>query len=281
VKPDDLFIEGSNAAGGANPLGAAPASAQAVAGLGFTLQPTDIVGALTLTVDGTVPPQVSVVACRVTSTFTDEQDGVWSHVPSYDASSCVAGVVKDATVVFADVGKLVSNAALRVVLLPGPVDRIVFAKPGAGALVVTSAGAVGAGAPPLGSGVGSGALTGSGGSSSGGSQPLGGQPVGPGAVAPPPGALPGSASATGPSAVPPVVAGSVPGSTSAAQAQPAAATGGMSVDQRRTVAGIVIALEVLGFLALTSRSATTAVLPALAGGVGRFRREREGAAPRL
>src|SRR3954468_9578934 len=67
VNSGDLLVQGSNTAPApGSPIGAGPAGAQAVAGLAFDLQPTDLVGALRLAIDGSSPPQVSVVACRAT-----------------------------------------------------------------------------------------------------------------------------------------------------------------------------------------------------------------------
>src|SRR3954465_3888820 len=153
VNPGDLLVQGSNTAPAPGaPIGSGPGSAQAVAGLSFTPAPTDLVGALTLAVDGSPPPQVSVVACKATERFTAVENGAWARVPGYDANSCVPGVLKDDKVEFADVAKLVQDAQLSVVVLPGPIDRVVFTKPGAGALDVTHAGSVGAGAPAFGSG---------------------------------------------------------------------------------------------------------------------------------
>src|SRR3954449_10332259 len=163
VKAGDPLVQGSNTVpspGG--PVGSGPGGAQAVAGLAFDLQPTDLVGALTLDIDGTVPPQVSVIACRATARFTEVENGAWSRVPSYDADACVPGALKDNKVEFADIEKLVQDARLAVVVLPGPVDRVVFAKPGEGALDVTHAGSVGAGAPAFGSGTVGGGSAGSG-----------------------------------------------------------------------------------------------------------------------
>jgi hypothetical protein len=50
VKDGDLLVQGSNAVPAALPLSTAPTGSQAVAGLSFTLLPTDIVGALTMRV---------------------------------------------------------------------------------------------------------------------------------------------------------------------------------------------------------------------------------------
>src|SRR3954465_13115392 len=182
VNAGDLLVQGSNAvpAPGA-PIGSGPGSAQAVAGLAFDRQPTDLGGALTLEIDGNAPPQVSVIACRATERFTEVENGAWSRAPSYDTDSCVPGALKDGKVEFADVAKLVQDAQLAVVLLPGPVDRIVFAKPDDGALDVTRAGTLGAGAPSFGSGTGGGAGSG-GGFDSGTTTSAGGAGLGAGGV---------------------------------------------------------------------------------------------------
>jgi len=305
VNPGDLFVQGSNTVPtpGA-PVTSAPGSAQAVAGLEFDLQPTDVVGALTLGIDGTAPPQVSVVACRATEQFTNVENGPWSRAPAYDANACAPGALKDGKVVFADVGKLVQDSALSVVLLPGPVDRVVFAKPGPNALEVTHAGSVGAGAPAFGSGTGAG--SGSGGAFAGAPA----SEAGPSVTGPASPDLPAAASTSTGADVPPVVAGSSPASpASPAAASTAAPGGGLSTSARRWLALVVIALEVLGFAVIT-RVPDVAPLPAAGaaavaggrlrppdrapggsaigrgrsatiGGVGRFRRERRGAAPHI
>ncbi|HET7310007.1 MAG TPA: hypothetical protein VFJ17_01640 [Mycobacteriales bacterium] len=304
VAPGDLLVQGSNTAPSPGaPLGSAPGSAQAVAGLEFDLQPTDVVGALTLDIDGSAPPQVSVVACRATGNFSNVENGPWSRVPPYDATGCAAGVLKGSTVVFADAGTLVQDAALAVVLLPGPVDRVVFAKPGADALQVTHGGGVGSGAPSFGTGTGTGGGGGSGGAF-GGAQA---SASGPSASGPVSTSLPPAAAAPTGTDLAPVVAQSAPASraaTTAAETSRAVA-GGLSTSARRWLALLVIALEVVGFVALT-RMPEAAPLPlgaaatpaggrlrppdraargigrgrgATIGGVGRFRRERHAPAP--
>jgi hypothetical protein len=300
VNSGDLLVQGSNTvpAPGA-PIGSGPGSAQAVAGLAFDLQPTDLVGPLTLAIDGNAPPQVSVVACRTTQRFTEVENGAWSRVPAYDANSCVPGALKDGRVEFADIGKLVQDAQLAVVLLPGPVDRLVFAKPGENALDVTHAGGVGSSAPSFGSGTAGGG--GSGGGLGSGAVTSG---AGPAAAGSSSANLPPAA--TSPDAgLPPVVAGSSSptSSTTSPATSPVAARHRLSTSARRWIALLVIALEVVGFAALT-RMPDPAALPlataapaaggrlrppdrwnagrgrtAVVGGVGRFRRERQAPAP--
>ena len=301
VNAGDLLVQGSNTAPAPGaPLGSAPGSSQAVAGLAFDLEPTDVVGALTLGIDGTAPPQVSVVACRATERFTDVENGPWTRVPAYDANACAPGALKDGKVVFADVAKLVQDAQLAVVLLPGPVDRVVFAKPGDNALQVTHAGSVGAGAPAFGSGAGAGG-GGSGGASLGGGPPA----TGPAASGPTGVDLPPTTTSSSDAGVPPVVAGNGTGAPTATAptTTPVAARSGLSTPARRWIALLVIALEVIGFAALT-RVPDPAAVPlataapaaggrlrppdrwnsgrgraATVGGVGRFRRERQAPAP--
>lgn len=305
VKSGDLLVQGSNpvAAPVSNPLGAAPATTQAVAGVAFDVQPGALVNSLTLQIDGTAPPQVSVVACRTTETFTSDDNAPWSEVPSYDGNSCVPGQLKGNAVVFTDVGKLVLNNTLSVLILPGPVDRIVFKQPGNATLNVSSGGGVGAGAPPIGAGTGSTTTTGGKGSS--GTASVGGS-----AVTGPPSTmnLPGAGTGTTPdTGQPPVVAGTQNGTPTVSQPTAlAASSSGLSTRNRRIIAFIVIAAEVVGYaLLMRNRPPAGMAAPgaaavgggklrapdrwtggraaAVAGtaGVGRFRRERTGPAPHL
>jgi hypothetical protein len=302
VKSGDLFVQGSNAAASlpANPLGAAPASTQAVSGVSFDLPGGALVNGLTLQVDGSPPPQISVVACRTTEPFTSDENGQWSEVPKYDGNSCVPGKLKSNAVEFADVGKLVQRNTLSVLILPGPLDRIVFKAPGNKTLDVSSGGGVGSAAPPLGAGTGSTTTTGGKGSS--GTASVGGT-----AVAPPPTvSLPdtGTTTSSGTDA-PPVVAGSGASTPTASQSPAPAASSGLSTRNRRIIALVVIAAEIVGY-ALLMRNRAPGAAPAagaalVAGGrlrapdrwtgraaaavgtagVGRFRRDRTGSVPHL
>jgi hypothetical protein len=305
VKDGQLLVQGSNAVADSSPLGVAPASSQAVAGVAFELPAGAIVGNLTLKISGSPPPQVSVVACQATSTFTNEDNAEWSHVPSYDGKACVAGKLKDATVVFAGIAKLATIDALRVVLLPGSLDRVVFEKPGRDSLDVRSGTGLGPAAPPVGSGNSVGSNSGGGGGGTQPAAPVGGSDV----VGPPATNLPGTQTTGGAADVPPVVAGTQTPAPATRSAAAVATDNGLTTNQRRWIALAVIALEVLGFMALT-RSPGAAAAPLLAGastaggrlrppdravggvrgtreggvsfgGVGRFRTERRGEAPRL
>ena len=304
VKDGDLLVQGSNPADIPSPLGAAPATSQAVAGVAFELPPAALLGPLTLQIDGSPPPQVSVVACRATETFTSDENGPWSQVPPYDGNACVPGKLKDTDVVFSDVDKLVSHNALRVLILPGPVDRIVFKPPNDDTLVVKDSGGIGSAAPAFGAGTGS--TTSTGGASNSGTASVGGSAVtGPPATSS--GDLPTAGTTTTPgSDVPPVVAGDQSGTPVAQQSPAAATSSGLSTRDRRIIALIVIAAEVLGYALLmrnraplTAPATATAAVAggrlrapdrwaggraaAMAGsaGVGRFRRERTGIAPHL
>jgi hypothetical protein len=306
VKSGDLYVEGSNAGPLSSILGNSPPTTQAISAVAFDLPKGAAVGTLTLQIDGTTPPQVSVTACKTTESFTSTENGPWSEVPSYDANECVPGALKGTSVQFTDVSKLAKPSSLSVVILPGPLDRVVFKAPGAGTLTVESGGNLGTSAPPVGTGSGSSSSSGGGsasapksgpavggGSSSGGSS---------GGVLPSVGNLPGTSTTTTPGSVaPPVVAS--PNTTPTA-AQPATATGGgMSTKERRLIALLIIAAEVVGYVLLRRWPAREAAPVAAAvtaggrlrppdrpvsdartgdaGGVGRFRRERRGPVPHL
>jgi hypothetical protein len=306
VPAGDLLVQGSNPSSSipTTPVSAAPPSTTAVAGLSFTLPTGATVGKLTLPLDGTVPPQVNVVACRATRSFFAEENGPWGDVPPSDCTKTVTGAVDNNALVFADIAKLVQNDTLQIVLLPGAVDRVVIKKPTEAALEVTTLGGVGASAPPFGSG------TAAGPSFSGGpiTQPV--APVGGGVVLPP------ASSGGSTLAVPPVIAPSAPAVPAQQQARTAAAASGdgLTTGQRRTLAAVVIGLELLGFLMLmgdrdAERLGGGLGSPLLAGGgaglvggrlrppdrgssasttaarniagVGRFRGLRQGPPPRL
>jgi hypothetical protein len=300
VPAGDLLVQGSNGNGAAPalPVSGAPATSQAVAGLAFDLPDGATVGALTLTIDGTAPPAApTIVACRPTQSFAAVENGAWSDVPPSDCSQTSSPKLSsDGTkLVFDDIAKFVHDGRLSITLLPGALDRVVIKKPDDSALAVMTAGGLGAAAPPLGTGTNAGpVLTG------GGSPPV--AAVGGPAVLPPAGG--GSAAVA-----PPVVAPSqqvVQPALQPVASRGAAGTAGLSTTQRRILAGVVIALELLGFLLLMGdRDVERLALgPAVAtaaggrlrapdrgrqvpvgapsvGGVGRFRAERQGSPPRL
>jgi len=168
--------------------------------------------------------------------------------------------------------------------------------------VTSSSSTLGGSVPPLSSGA-------SGGSTASGfaSQPQ--APVGGSAVLPAAGSGPSQPVAP-PIVAPSTPAGSAQGSQPVAAARASSGTGGLSTTQRRVLAGLVIGLELLGFmllmgdrdverLALGPAAAAGGVgavggrlrppdrgrqLPATVSsvaGVGRFRTQRQGKAPKL
>ena len=301
VASGDLFVQGSNAGPAGTPLAVVPVTTQAVSAVEFDLPKDALADTLTLAIDGSAPAQVTVTACKVKEPFTSTENGPWPEVPTYDANACVPAALKGTSVEFSDVGKLAAPDQLSVLILPGPLDRVVFKAPGASSLTVTKGGGVGSAAPPIGTGTGS--------SSSGGnaSTPANKPPVtqtgGSSGVVPPVGQLPGSGTTTAPGSVaPPVVAS--PDTTPTA-AQPAATDNGLSTKDRRLIALLIIAAEVIGYVLLrrwpARDAAPAAGVAATAGGrlrppdrpvsgvhnadapggVGRFRRERHGPVPHL
>ena len=310
VPPDvaagDLLVQGSNGNGSAPalPVSGAPATSQAVAGLSFDLPDGATVGALTLTIDGSAPPTApTIVACKATQNFVAVENGAWTDVPPSDCSQTSTPKLDGSKLVFDDISKLVANGRLSITILPGAIDRVVLKKPDDTALQVMTAGGLGTSAPPLGTGTNAGPVTDAGGGAP--APPV--AAVGGGAVLPPAGTGSGSVA-------PPVIAPSAAPAQSSTQ--PVASTGdsgtgGLSITQRRVAAGIVIALELLGFAMLmgdrdvkpvllgTAAAGASAgavggrlrapdrgsrvapVAASRAAGVGRFRSERQGPAPRL
>jgi hypothetical protein len=142
VNPGDLFVEGA----GGNQPAAAPApfpsgvgsqgAADAISGLTFNIGSGAKVEKLTLHFDGMAPVQSSVEACRATAPFGAQENGPWADVPPYDCTTTAVGKVAPdgQTIVFADIGALVKNGGLSVVLVPQFYDRQVWTKPAADAL---------------------------------------------------------------------------------------------------------------------------------------------------
>ena len=314
VPPDvaagDLLVQGSNGNGSAPaaPVSGAPATSQAVAGLRFDLPDGASVGALTLTIDGTAPPSApTIVACKAAQSFAAVENGPWSSVPPSDCSQTSTPKLSSdgKSLVFDDISKLVGDGQLSIILLPGALDRVVIKAPDDSALTVTTAGGLGTSAPAFGTG------TSAGPSGSGfGSQPV--APVGGAAVLPP--ASGGSEAVAPPVVAPSQPASSQPGTQPVASTRASTGTGGLSTTQRRVLAGVVIALELLGFLLLMGdrdverlalgpaaaaagagaaggavggrlrapdRGRQLAATSSSVGGVGRFRTARQGKAPKL
>ena len=310
VPAGDLLVQGSNGNGAAPalPVSGAPATSQAVAGLSFDLPDGATVGALTLAIDGTPPPAApTIVACRATQKFFAVENGAWTDVPPSDCSQTSTPKLNGSNLVFDDISKLVANGRLDITILPGALDRVVIKKPDDNALQVMTADGLGTSAPPLGTGSNAGPAPDAGGAAAPPVAPVGGSAV-----------LP-AAGTDSTSVAPPVIAPSPTAGQSGTQ--PLASSGrsgnggngGLTTTQRRILAGVVIALELLGFAMLmgdrgVERLALGSSLgaagagavsdrlrppdrglrglrsPAAAprtAGVGRFRSERQGPPPRL
>jgi len=98
-------------------------------------------------------PGSKLIACPLTNaSFAPAAGGSMSDAPAYSCGSAVVATVDSSGAYVFDVAGLQRGDALAVAILPtAPTDRVVFAKPGDGALPVnessgTAAGA--AGAPP-------------------------------------------------------------------------------------------------------------------------------------
>lgn len=109
----------------------------AIAGLRFEIPDGYQADELTLGLKGAKPPRTTVRACAATEPFEPASNGPFRDVPAYDCSGSLAGhLTEDGKVVFGGVDRLARGGTLSIVLLPGHVDRLVIAKPGAGALTV-------------------------------------------------------------------------------------------------------------------------------------------------
>ncbi|MGN6474020.1 MAG: hypothetical protein ACTHK4_10300 [Mycobacteriales bacterium] len=259
----ELAVEGSNALPPVSAVSKAPLSSIAVTAIRWRLHAGEVPASLSLAIAGSPPPFVTVQACQVTASFGSVYGGPYADVPSYSCAHAVDGVAKGAQLTFPGIGKLASGRTLSVLLLPGPLDHVVFAPPSASSLVVKPASVPRP--PPAGCacpGVASGGPKG------------GGNGVGSATVS---GPLPSISAAPpqvgpAPSAPAPVVAGSTNGTTQAAALSKALPR------WRRWLAAGVIALEVLVFAA-TRRSSGKGEDPGR--GIGRFIAQRETSPIRL
>lgn len=256
-----LPVEGSNALPPVSAVSTAPLSSIAVAAIRWRLSPGEVASSLSLTIAGSPPPFLAVQACRATSSFAAVSGGPYADVPKYSCAHAIDGVVKSGRLTFAGIGKLASGNSLSVLLLPGPLDRVVFAPPTVSSLAVTASSVPRQKRPcaclPKGGGAG-------------GSGHSPGGVTGPGplpAISPPPAQV-----GPAPTAPPPVVAGPTGGSTQAAALS-------QSLPRwHRWLAAAVIALEVLVFAA-TRRS--TGRDPNPGRGIGRFIAQRDTSPIRL
>lgn len=270
VGAQDLHVAGGNAGAGGLPL---PGSGgpTAIAALRFSLPAGAVAGELRLQLAGAKPPAVTLQACRATRSFEPAQNGAWADAPTYDCTDAgTARLDPDGSVVVVDgADALRDGLDLSLVLVPGPLDRVVIAPPDDGALAVsggTSAGSdVPAGAPlppaaPMAQPYpGTAALAG------------GAAAAGPG-VALPGGGLPAAAVPTAAAAIPPAVAA------------PAPAVVGLDVAAGRPLPALLATtlLALLAFaLMLHDRGAGPAAGTPVVRGVGRFRSERSGPVPDL
>lgn len=263
VGPRDLHVAGANAGAGGLPLPGA-GGPTALAALRFTLPTGAVAGRLQLHLTGVEPPAVTLTACRATRSFEAAQGGAWADAPTYDcADAGTARLEPDGNVVIDGVDALRDGTDLSLVLVPGPLDRVVVAAPEDGALTVSGSSSARAGVPagaplppaaPMPS-------------SLSGTAPLAG-----GAAPLPAGALPGvtlpSAPSTAAAALPPVVAAPLPAASAVeVAARPLAALLG------------TLLLALLAFvLMLRDRGGSPASGTAGVRGVGRFRSERSGQA---
>ena len=300
VAAADLYVAGADplsaVPAGTIPAGTVPVSgsqtAEAIIGLTFTFPATAQLDELALTLDpaATAPPAVSLMACRATSTFTAVLNGPYSAVPTYDADTCIAGALStDKTAItFDGLGAFARSGSVSMVLVPGTADRDVFLPLTSSSLMVTEA------PPPF---------VPSQGTVDDSSEIA--APVAPSAVTG--GTTSGSTTTVGPgvttggsSVVAPLPAGSDP-SAPAAQTQATLASdagaGPISAAVKKLDSTTSRVLALLGLLALAlfclvgglggrlgipllaGRPSTTA--PTAARGVGRFRSDRTGKAPRL
>jgi len=250
----ELLVEGSNALPAVSAVSTAPISSIAVAGIRWQLPAGAVPASLSLSMAGSPPPFVTVQACQATSSFAAVYGGPYADVPSYSCATPIDGVVKGGALTFPGIGKLASGNTLSVVLLPGPLDRVVFSPPSVSSLVVTKTSVPRepphCACPPV----------------SGGAHRSGQGTGGAAAPGPPPSVPPApqtsSPASGGP---PPVVAGT------GVAAKPAALSQSLPRWRRWLAAG-VIGLEVLVFIA-AQRSAGREKTPSR--GIGRFVAARE------
>ncbi|MBV9870515.1 MAG: hypothetical protein JO214_07820 [Frankiaceae bacterium] len=276
-----LAIEGSNALPAIGGISTAPTSAEAVAAISWQIPAGSKATSLSLALAGSAPPAVSVEACRITGKFTVAYGGPYSAVPRYTCAHAVDGALRGGKLTFDGVGSLARGGLLSVLLLPGPLDKLVLAPPTAadvrlGTVTVThhrhrtehhqpthhkhhhaTGGhhhATKHHAPPGGGGSVVGPATG-------------------GGKLPPVKAAHGGAAPTGGSA--PVVAGSASPAPVARQVETALPT------SRRIIALAVIALEIAVFAVTRRRTAPAADGAGDERGIGRFVAERAAPPVRL
>lgn len=253
----ELHVAGSNASTplpSALPARVGPA---AVAALAFDLPEGASVGGLRLRLSGTVPPLATVTACRALTPFSAEWAGAWADAPAYDCAEAGASRLgADGSLVVDGLERLRRGTLLAVVLVPGPLDRLVLAPPGPDALSLT----VPRSAAPL----------------RAGPEP----PVEPARAAP---GVPDLVAVVGlPGAPAPVAAGAVASGPDHAPAVAAPVTparvAALAERPWPALTGTLL-LALLAFVPMVRRRPAAAAGPER--GVGRFRSERAGRAPDL
>jgi len=136
--PRDLYVAGANALPA--PLGVpGPDGPVAIAGLRFRLPAGVAAQQLRLRLAGVHPPAVTMIACRALQPFAAAYAGTWADAPPYDCRDAgTARLDADGQVVLDGVDRLRRGRDLSVVLVPGPLDRVVVAAPDARTLTVTA-----------------------------------------------------------------------------------------------------------------------------------------------
>jgi len=287
----DLFVQGAGGSGAPGQVPAAPApssnaqgGAQALAAIQFRIPDGAEVKKLTLKITGTPPKNPpGIVACLITDpAFRAEENGPASDIPKYDCGTLAAGKANTAgsAIEFADIGKLVKGADLLLMLVPGQVDRVVFAKPDESALQV---GAGFSQPPPVATPAQVPAFSPSG-TDAAGSSFNGSDFIPPSSFIPPigepplPAPLPARSGARG--VARPVLQSVRPAATEGRIA--------LSPQATRLLVGAVTLLAIAAFAAMVllgprmnSLGPGAAAASAEVRGVGRFARPRSGNAPRL
>jgi hypothetical protein len=269
VGPRDLYVAGANAVP-STVAGFGPTGPVAVAGLRFRLPPGSAATQLALRLSGQHPPAVTVTACRALRPFTQVYGGAWADVPPYDCTEAgTARLTADGRLVLDGVDRLRRGRELDVVLVPGPLDRVVLAAPDARTLTVTN--------PPT-------TPT----APAANSPAYVGQPVMSGPPVAPPLAPTGGRTLGGPisppanppfvAAVPPVSA--VPPALAGARARIATATA-TATDRPWPALLATLLLAVGAFASLVRPTSRSGAGTVGTRGVGRLRSERSGSVPDL
>lgn len=256
-----------------------PEGATAVAAIRFKLGETE--GSPVLTLEpaqgSQVPADAVVLACRAAVTWAPEEVGAWENKPLADCAASVQGIPGEGGALTFALGPLQSADVLDVVLVPGTVAAapagangstfsLVLDKPGPDALVTSQSSASTGGSFASDSGA-----SGSGATDVGLSSGTAGAFAGPTDFTPAPAAAAANPSLT-PQEQQPAVA-----------TQPSPAPFDDGYDTGTRVVGLLIFAAGAAFAlrgGLSGRASSTEAAP-VAGGLGRFTRERTGTPPPL